>query len=54
MPKAQAASNVAANKKMMMRRAVADAIFLLVAGVNLLQASHWFARFDSPHKWAGR
>ena len=50
----QAASNVAADKKMMMRRAMVNSIFLLLAEVNLLQASHWFSRFDSPHKSADR
>lgn len=32
MPKAQAASNVAADKKMMVRRAVAVSIFLIGGG----------------------
>ena len=32
MPKEQAASNVAADKKMMVRRAVADSIFLIGGG----------------------
>ena len=39
MPKAKAASNVEADKKMEMQCAMVDSIFLLMTEVNLLQAS---------------